>query len=127
MQRMRGSLRLTSVLEHYSATATGCLQTEMAACAGLPPSAIQRKLYAFNEASSGRGSAWLERLVRDQEAGGSNPLAPTILFTRLFSTPRFSSTPKSPQAVIQKGRMLYDTLRPYLVLGHSPPAPAAYT
>ena len=26
---------------------------------------------------SGRGSAWLERLVRDQEAGGSNPLAPT--------------------------------------------------
>lgn len=28
---------------------------------------------------SGRGSAWLERLVRDQEVGGSNPLAPTIL------------------------------------------------
>ena len=28
--------------------------------------------------SSGRGSAWLERLVRDQEVGGSNPLAPTI-------------------------------------------------
>src|SRR4051794_41162540 len=27
--------------------------------------------------SSGRGSAWLERLVRDQEVGGSNPLAPT--------------------------------------------------
>jgi hypothetical protein len=27
---------------------------------------------------SGRGSAWLERLVRDQEVGGSNPLAPTI-------------------------------------------------
>ena len=29
---------------------------------------------------SGRGSAWLERLVRDQEVGGSNPLAPTISF-----------------------------------------------
>jgi hypothetical protein len=29
--------------------------------------------------SSGRGSAWLERLVRDQEVGGSNPLAPTTL------------------------------------------------
>ncbi len=29
---------------------------------------------------SGRGSAWLERLVRDQEVGGSNPLAPTIPF-----------------------------------------------
>ena len=28
---------------------------------------------------SGRGSAWLERLVRDQEVGGSNPLAPTNL------------------------------------------------
>ena len=27
---------------------------------------------------TGRGSAWLERLVRDQEVGGSNPLAPTI-------------------------------------------------
>ena len=30
--------------------------------------------------SSGRSAAWLARLVRDQEAGGSNPLAPTILF-----------------------------------------------
>src|SRR5215471_12470010 len=29
--------------------------------------------------SSGRGSAWLERLVRDQEVGGSNPLAPISL------------------------------------------------
>ena len=28
---------------------------------------------------SGRGSVWLERCVRDAEAGGSNPLAPTIL------------------------------------------------
>ena len=33
--------------------------------------------------SSGRGSAWLERLVRDQEVGGSNPLAPTNLFKYL--------------------------------------------
>jgi hypothetical protein len=31
---------------------------------------------------SGRGSAWLERLVRDQEVGGSNPLAPTNSFDR---------------------------------------------
>jgi hypothetical protein len=29
---------------------------------------------------SGRSAAWLARLVRDQEAGGSNPLAPTNLF-----------------------------------------------
>ena len=26
---------------------------------------------------TGRGSAWLERLVRDQEVAGSNPVAPT--------------------------------------------------
>ncbi len=26
--------------------------------------------------STGRSSAWLERLVWDQEVGGSNPLAP---------------------------------------------------
>ena len=32
---------------------------------------------------SGRGSAWLERLVRDQEVGGSNPLAPTNSFNNL--------------------------------------------
>ena len=29
---------------------------------------------------SGRGSVWLERCVRDAEAGGSNPLAPTNFF-----------------------------------------------
>ena len=33
--------------------------------------------------ASGRGSAWLERLVRDQEVGGSNPLAPTNSFNSL--------------------------------------------
>jgi hypothetical protein len=33
--------------------------------------------------TSGRGSAWLERLVRDQEVGGSNPLAPTNFFNHL--------------------------------------------
>jgi hypothetical protein len=33
---------------------------------------------------TGRGSAWLERLVRDQEVGGSNPLAPTkFIFNNL--------------------------------------------
>ena len=36
------------------------------------------------QASSGRGSAWLERLVRDQEVGGSNPLAPTTSKTLPF-------------------------------------------
>ena len=36
---------------------------------------------------SGRGSAWLERLVRDQEVGGSNPLAPTNLFNNYKQRP----------------------------------------
>jgi hypothetical protein len=40
---------------------------------------MQRKLLESELAISGRSAAWLARLVRDQEAGGSNPLAPTIL------------------------------------------------
>jgi mono/diheme cytochrome c family protein len=36
-------------------------------------------LHSWDDRDSGRGSAWLERLVRDQEVGGSNPLAPTTL------------------------------------------------
>ena len=31
---------------------------------------------------SGCGSVWLERCVRDAEAGGSNPLTPTIFFAK---------------------------------------------
>ena len=47
--------------------------------------------------SSGRSAAWLARLVRDQEAGGSNPLAPTIsslAFQKLctFHSPIFPQT-----------------------------------
>ena len=33
---------------------------------------------------SGCGSAWLERLVRDQEVAGSNPVTPTILVFEPF-------------------------------------------
>ena len=40
--------------------------------------------------ASGRGSAWLERLVRDQEVGGSNPLAPTNLFKHLQTLTRWA-------------------------------------
>jgi hypothetical protein len=32
----------------------------------------------FDTRFTGRGSARLERLVRDQEVGGSNPPAPTL-------------------------------------------------
>src|SRR5271154_5575216 len=41
--------------------------------------------------SSGRSAAWLARLVRDQEAGGSNPLAPTTLSrTSLYPQPSYN-------------------------------------
>ena len=33
-----------------------------------------------NRAISGCGSAWLERLVWDQEVAGSNPVTPIVLF-----------------------------------------------
>ena len=35
---------------------------------------------------SGCGSVWLERCVRDAEAGGSNPLTPTIFLQKKWST-----------------------------------------
>ena len=44
---------------------------------------IQRRNRWYTGRCSGRGSAWLERLVRDQEVGGSNPLAPTNPFNNL--------------------------------------------
>jgi hypothetical protein len=43
---------------------------------------LQMRLKAHFRRLSGRGSAWLERLVRDQEVGGSNPLAPTTLIPK---------------------------------------------
>ena len=44
---------------------------------------------------SGRGSAWLERLLREQEAGGSNPLAPTISSLHTAAAYRRSETAAS--------------------------------
>ena len=44
-----------------------------------PLQSIVNSIYVQQQ-PSGRGSAWLERLVRDQEVGGSNPLAPTTSF-----------------------------------------------
>ena len=40
---------------------------------------MRDKLFAVDFKISGRSAAWLARLVRDQEVGGSNPLAPTTL------------------------------------------------
>ena len=31
-----------------------------------------------NQSSTGCGSAWLERLIWDQEVAGSNPVTPTL-------------------------------------------------
>jgi hypothetical protein len=45
---------------------------------------MRDKLFAVVFKISGRSAAWLARLVRDQEVGGSNPLAPT---TFLRSSP----------------------------------------
>src|SRR5215470_10375765 len=76
-----------------SATATSCPPAP--AAAGSDTRAILREpgmlapglgavvQYASYLSSSGRGSAWLERLVRDQEAPGSNPGAPTKSFNNL--------------------------------------------
>jgi hypothetical protein len=41
---------------------------------------MRDKLFGSRYQLSGRSAAWLARLVRDQEVGGSNPLAPTTPF-----------------------------------------------
>src|SRR4029079_12183745 len=46
-------------------------------------SSVARDKVAVLWTSSGRGSAWLERVVRDHEVGGSNPLAPTKLLIQI--------------------------------------------
>jgi hypothetical protein len=48
---------------------------------------MRDKLFAVVFKISGRSAAWLARLVRDQEVGGSNPLAPTTCFRVQRFTP----------------------------------------
>ena len=55
---------------------------------------------------SGRSAAWLARLVRDQEAGGSNPLAPTIFSTRYLNAPGFPSTHCSQFCAVKASSVL---------------------
>ena len=50
---------------------------------------------------SGRGSAWLERLVRDQEVGGSNPLAPTKFLCAMPPASILDRVPVSEAALRQ--------------------------
>ena len=47
------------------------------------PESNDRSDVNCRDQTSGRGSAWLERLVRDQEVAGSNPVAPTDDFEDL--------------------------------------------
>ena len=41
------------------------------------PSLTELRRRCYNARRSGRSAAWLARLLREQEVGGSNPLAPT--------------------------------------------------
>ena len=57
---------------------------------------------------SGRSAAWLARLVRDQEAGGSNPLAPTILFIlTVQSGPKLSPLVSHQVILYEIGRKMW--------------------
>ena len=50
--------------------------------------------------TSGRGSAWLERLVRDQEVGGSNPLAPTTSRSAVVQASDSATAPQMNTTVV---------------------------
>ncbi len=64
---------------------------------------------------SGRGSAWLERLVRDQEVGGSNPLAPTTFFNHLRDL-GFHLPFKCSRSILARAGSMFTVLFPLLVL-----------
>ena len=69
----------------------------------LRPGRVRR--YSKSVKLSGRGSAWLERLVRDQEVGGSNPLAPTNLFkNRLYARNRHRPVQAGMRIDVEPGR-----------------------
>ena len=57
-----------------------CEKASVAAPRAAMLSCNSRSSQPWLSVASGRGSAWLERLVRDQEVDGSNPFAPTTSF-----------------------------------------------
>jgi hypothetical protein len=70
---------------------------------------------------SGRSSAWLERLVRDQEVAGSNPVAPTQLDKKPFGQhveglSPFRAKSYVVQPRVQSGKTVPDTFMPMNVI-----------
>ena len=65
---------------------------------------------------SGCGSAWLERCVRDAEAGGSNPLTPTIFFAKKWSTKPSGFTSCGDSRSSLKKRSFFFTSSPVWIL-----------
>ena len=63
---------------------------------------------------SGCGSVWLERCVRDAEAGGSNPLTPTIFFAKKWSTKPSGFTSCGDSRSSLKKRSFFFTSSPVL-------------
>ena len=45
---------------------------------------VAGKTTAMRQKNTGCGSAWLERLVWDQEAAGSNPVTPILFMENCF-------------------------------------------
>ena len=54
---------------------------------------------------SGCGSVWLERCVRDAEAGGSNPLTPTIFLQKNGQRSRQASLRAATAALLLKNEV----------------------
>src|SRR5690242_5533908 len=73
---------------------------------------------------SGRSAAWLARLVRDQEAGGSNPLAPTILPIQFSHWLDTDAQPKHKDRLMQHHRIsCSEKLQRFSPEFPSPPVP----
>ena len=68
----------------------------------------------FRSFKSGCGSVWLERCVRDAEAGGSNPLTPTIFFAKKWSTKPSGFTSCGDSRSSLKKRSFFFTSSPVL-------------
>src|SRR5690242_12574337 len=62
---------------------------------------------------TGRGSAWLERVVRDQEVGGSHRLPPTNSFNKLQGLDHQTTLPTAHPVPTLPLRVRAPILRPW--------------